>query len=74
MSPRRNPTDVHVLSTVLALGSVKNAAEHYGISEMSIRHRLHRLYQEKGISGKDGRAQMALAVWLCRGELEALAA
>jgi predicted ArsR family transcriptional regulator len=69
---RRRPreADLHVLRAVVETGGVAEAGAHLGITQQAVRHRLHRLYRERGIQG--GSMAAARAVWLLRDELEAI--
>ncbi len=75
MTQRAHPTDLHILLAVAETGSIGAVARRYGKSEMAIRHRLHRLYREHGLSSDVGSSVViARAVWLLRHDLEHLAA
>lgn len=67
MSPRRYPTDLHILRAVAERGTL-GAAELYNLSELAVRHRIHRLLKERGYRDR------AEAVWALRHELERIAA
>lgn len=66
--------DLHVLLIVAQLGSVEAAARHFETTAMSVRHRLARLYRERGIQAKGRNMTAAHLVWTLRDELEALRA
>ncbi len=64
---RRHPTDLMVLKAVAELGT-RETADRYGLTELAVRHRVHRLLQEHGYRDR------AEAIWRLRRELERVAA